>query len=165
VVPIGLVGATTSLYLLYLHVESVLPNRLQYQSWIPWFIGVMLALTLGWRPMARSTSTPSRLIVRSLVFTLLLAPIPYGPEGTLVPAFLAMMFPPLIMPVVYPVGPLLTFVCVLAIAASWESMMSREQKNAEPVAPHEPPPRVSVSDASDNRTLDSLPAPGSSGGR
>jgi hypothetical protein len=37
--------------------------------------------------------------------------------------------------------------------------------NAEPVAPHEPPPRASVSDAPDERTLDSLPAPGSSGGR
>lgn len=36
---------------------------------------------------------------------------------------------------------------------------------AEPVAPHEPPPRASVSDTSDNQTPDSLPAPGSSGGR
>jgi hypothetical protein len=37
--------------------------------------------------------------------------------------------------------------------------------NAEPVAPHEPPPRPSVSDTLDDRTLDSLPAPGSGGGR
>ena len=36
---------------------------------------------------------------------------------------------------------------------------------AEPVAPHEPPPRTSVPDVPDNPTLDSLPAPGSSGGR
>jgi hypothetical protein len=36
---------------------------------------------------------------------------------------------------------------------------------AQPAAPHEPPPRASVSDAPDDRTLDSLPAPGSSGGR
>jgi hypothetical protein len=35
----------------------------------------------------------------------------------------------------------------------------------EPVAPHEPPPRASVSDPLDDRTLDSLPSPGSSGGR
>jgi hypothetical protein len=76
-----------------------------------------------------------------------------------------MVFPPLVMLVLFPIGPLLTFVCVLAIAASWESIMSREQKSAEPVAPHEPPPRVSVSDVPDNPTLDSLPAPGSSGGR
>jgi hypothetical protein len=41
----------------------------------------------------------------------------------------------------------------------------RETMNGEPVAPHEPPPRASVSDAPDDRTLDSLPAPGSSGGR
>lgn len=38
-------------------------------------------------------------------------------------------------------------------------------REAEPVAPHEPPPRASASDALDDRTLDSLPAPGSSGGR
>ncbi len=38
-------------------------------------------------------------------------------------------------------------------------------QNAEPVAPHEPPPRASVSDAPDDRTLDSLPAPDSGGGR
>jgi hypothetical protein len=36
---------------------------------------------------------------------------------------------------------------------------------AEPVAPHEPPPPASVSDAVDDRTLDSLSAPGSGGGR
>lgn len=40
-----------------------------------------------------------------------------------------------------------------------------EVTSAEPVAPHEPPPRASVSDAPDNRTLDSQPAPDSSGGR
>jgi hypothetical protein len=38
-------------------------------------------------------------------------------------------------------------------------------RHAEPAAPHEPSPRVSVSDAPDGRMLDSLPAPGSSGGR
>jgi hypothetical protein len=36
---------------------------------------------------------------------------------------------------------------------------------AEPFASPEPPPRDSVLDASDYRTLDSLPAPSSSGGR
>jgi hypothetical protein len=41
----------------------------------------------------------------------------------------------------------------------------RETMNGEPVAPHEPPPRASVSDASDDRTLDPPPAPGSGGGR
>jgi hypothetical protein len=40
-----------------------------------------------------------------------------------------------------------------------------KRQTAQPVAPHEPPPRASVSDAPDDRTLDSLPAPGSSGGR
>jgi hypothetical protein len=130
-IPIGLIGAAVSLYLLYLHVADFFGDRLQYQSWIPWFVGVTLALTVGWRPMARSDSLAWKLIVRSRVFTLLLAPIPYGPEGTLVPAFLAMVFPPLVMLVLFPIGPLLTFVCVLAIAASWESIMSREQKSAE----------------------------------
>jgi hypothetical protein len=37
--------------------------------------------------------------------------------------------------------------------------------NTEPVPPHEPPPRASVPDVSGDRTLDSLPARGSGGGR
>jgi hypothetical protein len=41
----------------------------------------------------------------------------------------------------------------------------RLSRRAQQVAPHEPPPRASVLDAPDDRTLDSLPAPGSSGGR
>jgi hypothetical protein len=39
------------------------------------------------------------------------------------------------------------------------------QFNAEPVAQHEPPPPASVSDAVDDRTLDSQPEPVASGGR
>lgn len=39
------------------------------------------------------------------------------------------------------------------------------EADAEPVAPREPPPRASGSEAPDSRTLDSLPVPGSSGGR
>lgn len=135
VVPPGLIGAASSLYLLYLRVESEVGNRLQYQSWVPWFIGVVLALTVGWRPMARSPSLPAKMIVRSLVFTLLLAPIPYGPEGTLLPAFMAMLFPPLVMLFAEPVGPLLTFVAVLGITASWESLASTKLRSAEPAAP------------------------------
>ena len=38
-------------------------------------------------------------------------------------------------------------------------------KGIEPAASHEPPPRASVSDAPDARTLDPLPAPVSGGGR
>jgi hypothetical protein len=38
-------------------------------------------------------------------------------------------------------------------------------QESQPVAPHEPPPRASVSDVPDDRTVDPLPAPGSSGGR
>ena len=40
-----------------------------------------------------------------------------------------------------------------------------ESGSTQPVAPHEPPPRASVSEAPGDRTLDSLPAPGPSGGR
>jgi hypothetical protein len=41
----------------------------------------------------------------------------------------------------------------------------RLSRSAQQVAPHKPPPRVSVSDTPDDRSLDSLPAPGSGGGR
>ena len=47
---------------------------------------------------------------------------------------------------------------------TWEDVVRRFDA-AEPVAPHEPPPHGSVSDASADRTLDSLSAPGSGGGR
>lgn len=145
VVPVGLSVAALSLTLLYQHVDTIVRNRLEYQSWIPWFIGVVLALTLGWRPMARSASWVARLIVRSLVLTLLLAPIPYGPEGTLVPALLAMIFPPLIMLFLCPVGPLLTFVALLGIVASFESVVSARRRFAEQSRYTEPGDDAAVS--------------------
>jgi hypothetical protein len=43
--------------------------------------------------------------------------------------------------------------------------IGREKTDAEPVAPHEPPPRVSAPDSSEKRPLDPPPAPDSSGGR
>lgn len=135
VVPTGLGVAGISLASMYLHVESLVSHRLQYQSWVPWFIGIVLALALGWRPMVARRSWVARSIVRSLVLTLLLAPIPYGPEGTLVPAFLAMLFPPLIMLFYCPVGPLLTFFGVLGIVASYESLASEKGGTTEPGPP------------------------------
>jgi hypothetical protein len=134
VVPVGLSVTVIALAFLYLHIEGVVRNRLEYQSWIPCFIGVVLALAVGLWPVSRIRSLRSRLIVRTLVFTLCLAPIPYGPEGTLVPALLAMIFPPLIMIFLFPIAPLLTFLAVLGMVASYESIASAARRIAEPVS-------------------------------
>ena len=132
VVPVGLSVTVIALAFLYLHVEGLVRNRLDYQSWIPWFIGLMLALGVGLWPASRIRSLRSRLIVRTLIFTLCLAPIPYGPEGILVPAILAMIFPPLIMLFLFPIAPLLTFLAVLGMVASYESIASAARRIAEP---------------------------------
>ena len=134
VVPIGLSVTAIAAAFLYLHLESIVRNRMEYQSWVPWSIGLVVALAVGLWPVSRLRSFRSRLIVRSLVLTLCLAPIPYGPEGTLVPAFLAMIFPPLIMLFLFPVAPLLTFLAVLGMVASYESIASAARRNAEPCA-------------------------------
>ena len=131
VVPVGLSVTVIALAFLYLHIERVVRNRLEYQSWIPFFIGVVLALAVGLWPVSRIRSFRSRLIVRTLVFTLCLAPIPYGPEGTLVPALLAMIFPPLIMIFLFPIAPLLTFLAVLGVVASYESIANAARRIAE----------------------------------
>ena len=135
VVPLGLSAAVVALAFLYLHVESIIRNRLEYQSWIPWFIGLVLALGVGLWPVSRLSSQWSRLFVRSLVFTLFLAPIPYGPEGSLVPALLAMIFPPLVMLFLAPVGPALTFLAMLGLCGSYESLAGAARGTAELGAP------------------------------
>jgi hypothetical protein len=53
----------------------------------------------------------------------------------MVPAFLAMIFPPLIMLFFFPAGPLLTFLALLGIIASYESIVSERRRTAEPGAP------------------------------
>lgn len=47
---------------------------------------------------------------------------------------------------------------------TWAKIVRRFD-NAEPIAPHEPPPRASVSNAQEDRTLDSPPTSGRPGGR
>ena len=122
VVPVGLSVTVIALAFLYLHIDGLVQNRLEYQSWIPFSIGLVLAPALGLWPVSRFCSPKSRWIVRSVVFTLCLAPIPYGPEGSLVPAFLAMIFPPLVMLFLAPVGPALTFVAMLGLFGSYEAV-------------------------------------------
>ena len=55
------------------------------------------------------------------------------------------------------------------LLAPLREMLSKSDKTdsetTERVAPHEPPPRAGVSDAPDDRTLDSLPGSDPSGGR
>lgn len=135
VVPIGFGVAAISLGFLYLYVEGLVGNRVQYQSWIPWFIGISLALVAGWRGMATSPPHARRVIIRSLVLTLLLGPVPYGPEGTVIPAFLAMIFPPLVMVLIAPVGPALTFIAMVGVLGGFESIAYAARKPSLPLHP------------------------------
>jgi hypothetical protein len=164
VVPVGLCVTVVSAVALYLHVESRIRGREEYHYWLPFLVGFVLALAVGLWPVARFCSQRSRAIVRSVVFTLFLAPIPYGPEGTFVPALLAMIFPPLVMLFLCPVGPLLTFFSVFGIFTSYESITSAAQGIAKPDAvPNSPPSQLPM--PPENQTFDSLRTPPSGGCR
>ena len=71
-------------------------------------------------PVRLIRSPVRRLIGRSIIFTLFLAPVPFRPEGSLVPALLALLYPPLFF--VFPYGPLLTFCAVFGLVAGTESI-------------------------------------------
>ena len=90
---------------LILYVYIMVSERLQYQYWIPFAIGGLLTgVALLW-PIRRLQSTPRRHLANSLTCMLLLGPVPWGPEGTLVPALVAGLFPPLVLLILFPIGP------------------------------------------------------------
>lgn len=102
---------------LILYVYIMVSERLEYQYWIPFAIGGLLTgAALLW-PIRRLQSPPRRHLANSLTCMLLLGPVPWGPEGTLVPALVAGLFPPLVLLILFPMGPILTFLTCYSIQA------------------------------------------------
>jgi len=118
---IGLLIAVISAIFLAFQVQGCILGREQYHSWIPFLIGMAIALAVGLWPVKFIHSLLLRVLIRSLVFTLFLAPVPFGPEGSLFPVLLALIFhPPLLYS--FPEGFILTFCAVLGVIINIESI-------------------------------------------
>ena len=120
---------------LYLTVFDLVSGREEYNTPVPFVVGGVLALLLGIWPPSRFLSGWKKHIVRAVVLTACLAPLPFGPEGTLVPSGLGILFPPLLL--IFPQGVLLTFVgalCLsLAAGSLWHILVGNTQEGeAEP---------------------------------
>jgi hypothetical protein len=77
-------------------------GRREYQTIVPFLIGLGIAIPVCIWPIRRFLGGWKRLLVRSAVCTLLLAPVPYGPEGTMLPLIVTLIFPPLVFLVLFP---------------------------------------------------------------
>jgi hypothetical protein len=116
---------------LFMIVSGEMGGRREYQSLIPFVIGFVMAISLGIWLVGRFFSGWKRLIARSVVFTLCLAPIPYGPEGTLMPLIVTLIFPPLIFLFLFPSHVALFFLFMLGFL----SVVTGIQELLFPAAP------------------------------
>ena len=71
--------------LLYTMISEETKNRGEYQTLIPFLVGFALAMPLVIWPVRKVTAGRRRMVTRSIIFTLFLAPLPFGPEGPLMP--------------------------------------------------------------------------------
>ena len=117
---------------LILYVYSMVAGRERYQYWTPFAIGGLLTLVALLWPVRRQDSPTRRHLASSLTCTLLLAPVPWGPEGTLVPALVAAIFPPLVLLLLFPIGPILTFVTCYSILARLSAVRGARARDSEP---------------------------------
>lgn len=108
----GLVGLIAAFWL-YTMISEETKNRGGYQTLIPFLVGSALATPLVIWPMRKVTAGRKRMIARSIIFTLFLTPMPCGPEGTLMPLIVTLIFPPLIFLFLFPGRILLSFIACL----------------------------------------------------
>lgn len=76
-----LIGLTVSVFAgidLRRHILEVVTGREIYHSWIPFIIGLAIALPIGIRLVNRIASPIRRVVLRCIVFTMFLAPVPFG---------------------------------------------------------------------------------------
>lgn len=119
----GLV-ALVSGFLLYTMVSEETKNRGEYQTVIPFVIGFALAVPLVIWPARRVAAGWKRMIARSIILTLFLAPLPFGPEGTLMPLIVTLVFPPLIFLFMFPGRILLSFLSCLSFISAVAGIQS-----------------------------------------
>ena len=104
----GLVASLAGVWL-WQWVSEMIASRGRYQYPLPFILSGVLAVPLGAWLFARRTSARKRMLWPSIVFTLLLTPIPYGPEGALLPLVVTLVFPPLVFLLLFPGWILLSF--------------------------------------------------------
>jgi hypothetical protein len=147
------VGAI-SLMVLYAWVINRISGRECYNTPIPFLIGgclaffILLAMGLCHERISelkkqarccmvvtdRRPRERKKHMLRIIVITACLAPLPVGPEGTLMPAALGFFFPPLFF--VFPQGILLTALAATAFSIGFDRvkfiLMPRKMASAEP---------------------------------
>lgn len=104
----GSVSLASAFGLAYIVCNEVAGGRGEYQ--VPFFliVGVLAAFpVMFW--VVKRTKGIKRVIAKSVVFTLFCTPVPYGPEGTLSPLVVTLLFPPLIFLFLYPGRIILAF--------------------------------------------------------
>jgi hypothetical protein len=111
---IGACVSAISLAWLYAIVsDEIFGGRREYQTILPFVLGLITALFVGIWPVGRRFKGWKKLVVRSMIFTLFLAPMPYGPEGTLMPLIVTLIYPPLVFLFLFPGRIVLSFLSLL----------------------------------------------------
>ena len=96
------IALISSAWLYMIVSDEIGGDRREYQTIVPFIIGFTVAVPIAIWPVRRWFIGWKRLVARSVLFTLLLAPVPYGPEGTLLPLIVTLIFPPLVFIFLFP---------------------------------------------------------------
>ncbi len=89
-------------------------GREEYHTPIPFVFGGFIAFFLGLWPLGQFLSGWKKHVIRATLFTACLAPLPIGPEGSLMPAGFGFFYPPLF--IMFPQGILLVFIATICFS-------------------------------------------------
>lgn len=116
------VSAISSAWLYTIISDEIFGGRQEYQTVLPFIFGLIAALFIGIWPVARRFKGWKKLVVRSMVFTLFLAPMTYGPEGALMPLIVTLIYPPFVFLFLFPGRLALSFLSLLGLFLVVDSM-------------------------------------------
>jgi hypothetical protein len=123
-VPVGVFVAALCAAFLSLRIDEQVRGREEYNSWIPFIIGGVVATSLAIWPLRRVRRAGLRNFLRAVLATLCLAPVPIGGEGGLVPVIVPFCFSPLVLlEAVRLPEVILTFIGLLAISIAVDSAL------------------------------------------
>mgnify|MGYP001158830338 CR=1 FL=1 len=77
---------------IYIDIISFISGRTEYHTLIPFMIGLGLSVLIGLWPIYKVKSIIKKSLLLSIIYTLCLVPIPFGPEGTLMPLGFVLAF-------------------------------------------------------------------------
>lgn len=109
------VSAISSAWLHAIVSDEIFGRRREYQTILPFIFGLITASFVGIWPVGRRFKGWKKLVVRSTIFTFFLAPMPYGPEGTLMPLIVTLIYPPLVFLFLFPGRIVLSFLSLLGV--------------------------------------------------